>query len=224
MRIVYVTYLETCTLTAQTARTKSRETTLVSNLCKRVGLVHKLGERVSSKERVDNARNSLGIDKVCRLEHLIVTNVHTLTNGATHTSKTYGELVRQLLTYCAHAAVRKVVDIVNCSVRVNQLYEILDNLYDVFLGKDTNIHVCIQTKFLVNSVTAHVAKIVAFVREEEVEDYLTCTCIIGRVCIAKLTIDVVYGLLFRVAWVLGKRVEDNRKLRSSFLILVKKNC
>ena len=40
--IVYVTNLETGTLTAQTARTQCRETTLVGHLSQRVRLVHEL--------------------------------------------------------------------------------------------------------------------------------------------------------------------------------------
>ena len=53
--IVNVTHLEASTLTRQTARTKSRKTTLVSNLGQGVGLVHELRQRVRSEERVDDA-------------------------------------------------------------------------------------------------------------------------------------------------------------------------
>ena len=48
--VVYVTHLETGTLTRQTTRTQSRQTALVSHLGKRVGLVHELAQRVGSEE------------------------------------------------------------------------------------------------------------------------------------------------------------------------------
>ena len=53
--IVYVTHLETCTLARQATRAKGRQTALVRNFSKRVGLVHKLRQRVGSEERVDDA-------------------------------------------------------------------------------------------------------------------------------------------------------------------------
>ena len=55
MCIVNVTNLETCALTRQTTRTQCGETALVSNLGKRVGLVHKLGKRIGSEECIDDA-------------------------------------------------------------------------------------------------------------------------------------------------------------------------
>ena len=162
----------------------------MGHLCQRVGLIHKLAQRVSSEERIYNARNSLCIDKVCRLEHLIVAHIHTLTNGAAHTCQSDRELVAQLLTYSAHTTVRQVVNIIHIGIRVNQLNEIFDNLDDIILGQDSHIHVGIQTKFLVDTIATNLAQVVALVREEEVLEHFTGAGIIGRVSITQLTIDV----------------------------------
>ncbi len=78
--VVNVSNLEACTLTRQTAGTKGRHTALVGNLGQRVCLVHELRQRVRTEERVDHSRDSLGIDQVNGLEHLVVADVHLLTD------------------------------------------------------------------------------------------------------------------------------------------------
>ena len=103
--VVDVAHLEAGALTRQTARAKGRQTALVCDLGKRVGLVHELRQRVGSEERVDDARYRLGVDQVGRGEHLIVAHVHALADGAAHARKTDGELVAQLLAHRAHATV-----------------------------------------------------------------------------------------------------------------------
>ena len=77
----------------------------MSDFGKRVGLVHKLRQLVGSEERVDNRRQSLRVDKVDGCEHLVVADVHTLADGACHTSETYAELVVKLFAYGAYTTV-----------------------------------------------------------------------------------------------------------------------
>ena len=103
--IVHVAHLKTGTLTRQTTGTQGGETTLVSHLGQRVGLVHELRQRVGTKERVDDARDGLGINQVSGREHLIVAHVHTLTDSTAHTCQTDGELVAQLLAYRTYTTV-----------------------------------------------------------------------------------------------------------------------
>ena len=134
MRVVNVAHLETSTLTRKTTRTESRKAALVRYLGKGVGLVHELREGVGAEERVYNARNGFGVNQVGGCEHLVVAYVHTFANGAAHTGQSDRELVSQLFAHGAHAAVAQVVDVVNGSVRVNQLNEILDNLDNIVFG------------------------------------------------------------------------------------------
>ena len=114
--VMHVTHLESGTLTRQTSRTKCRQTTLVSNLGKRVSLVHELRQRVCAEERVDYTRYGLGIDKIGRGEHFIVAHVHPLPYSAAHTCQSDRELIAQLLADSTHTTVRQVVDIVDCSL------------------------------------------------------------------------------------------------------------
>ena len=56
-----------------------------------------------------------------------------------------------------------MVDIVDSSVRVNELDEILDNLYDVVTCKNANIHISIQTELLVDTVATYLAKVISLI-------------------------------------------------------------
>ena len=219
--IVYVTNLETCTLTRQTTRTEGRKTTLVSYLSQWVGLVHELWQWVCTEEWVDNTRDGLGIDQICWCKHLIVTNVHTLTDCTAHTCQTDRELVSQLLANGTNTTVRQVVDIINCSTWVDELNQIFDNLDDIVLSQNTDIHICIETQLLINTVATYLTQIITLVWEEQVLEYFACTGIISRISITQLTINVVDSLLFRVTWVLCQCIEDDGKLVSSlYLFLV----
>ena len=85
MSIVNVSNGEACALSSKTARSKSGETTLMSNLGKRVRLVHELRELIGTKERTYYRANSLGINKICRTKHFIIPHIHTLTDSTSHT-------------------------------------------------------------------------------------------------------------------------------------------
>ena len=200
--IVYVANLETCTLTWQTTRAKSRQTTLVSNLGKWVCLVHELAQRIGSKERVDNAWDSLRINKVSRSEHFIVTNVHTLTNSAAHACQTNGKLIGKLFSYRAHTAVTQVVDIINSGIGINQLDEIFYDFNNIVFSQHTGIHVCVEPQLLIDTVTSYLTEVITLIREEQVLEDFTCTGIICRISIAQLAIDVVDGFFLWVAGIL----------------------
>ena len=85
MGIVYVTYLEACTLTGQTARTEGREASLVGNLSQRIRLVHELRQGIRTEEGVHDRGESLCVDQIGRYEDFVVTYIHTLTYGTSHT-------------------------------------------------------------------------------------------------------------------------------------------
>ena len=103
-----------------------------------------------------------------------------------------------------------MVDIVNGSLGVDELNEVLDNLDDILLGQHTDIHLGIQAELLVDTVAAYITQVIALVREEQVLDDLTGTGIIGRISITQLTIDVEHSFLLRVRGILLQRVEDDR--------------
>ena len=116
-----------------------------------------------------------------------------------------------------------MVDIVNCCTRVDQLNKIFNDLNNIFLSQDTNINVSIKIQFLIDTITTYLTQIITLIREEQVLENLTCTCVICRISITQLTIDIVNSFLLRVTWILCQSIEDNSKLVGSFLILMKQN-
>ena len=113
-----------------------------------------------------------------------------------------------------------MVDIVDSSVRVDQLDKILDNLDDIILSKNAYVRVGVETELLVDTVAAYLAKIVALVREEKVLEHLASRSVVGWVGVAQLAIDVKHSFLLRVRRVLSKSVEDDGILVGSLGILV----
>ena len=102
-----------------------------------------------------------------------------------------------------------MVDIIDSCLGVHELDQILDNLNDILLRQHADIHIRVQTQFLVDTIATYITQIVTFVGEEQVLDHLTGTGIIGRICITQLTVDVEHGLLLRVRRVFLQGVEDD---------------
>ena len=223
MGVVYVAHLETSTLAAQTAGAESRETALVSDLGQRVCLVHELAQGVGAEERVDDAGDGLGVDEVGGCEHLIITHIHALADGAAHTGQTDGKLVGQLLAYSAHAAVGEVVDIIDLCLGIDQLNEVLDNLNNIFTRKHTHVGIRIEVELAVDAVATYVAQVVALLGEEEVVDDFARTGIVGGVGITQLAIDVEHSFLLGVGRILGQRVEDDAVVAAVGVFLMYEN-
>jgi len=110
--IVHVAHLESCTLTRETAGAEGRHTALVRDLGQRVGLVHELRKGVGAEESVDYRRDGLCVDQVDRSKHFVVAHIHAFADCTRHTREAYCELVVELLTNGAHAAVAQMVDVV----------------------------------------------------------------------------------------------------------------
>ena len=137
--VVDVSHLKTCAVTTDTARAKSRETTFVSDLCQRIGLVHKLGQRVGPKEGIDHAADRLRIDQIDRGEDLIVPHIHTLADRTGYASEADAKLLIELLADGADAAVAQVVDIIDVGTTILQLHKIVNDGDDILIGEDLRI-------------------------------------------------------------------------------------
>ena len=223
VRVVHVAHLETGAVTRQTARTQGRETALVRDLGQRVDLVHELRKLRGAEEGVDDRRQRLGVNQVHRREDLVVAHVHALADRARHAHEAHGELIRQLLAHSAHAAVRQVIDIVDVGLRVDELDQVLDDGDDVLARQRADGRVDVQTQLLVDAEAAHVAQVVALVREEELLDDVARGRLIGRLRGAQLPVDVEDGLLLGVAGVLLQGVVDDREVDAREVLLVQED-
>ena len=193
------------------------------NLRQRVLLIHKLAQCVRAKIGIDNRRNSLVVNQVGRREHLVITDVHTLTDGTSHTSQTYTELIVELFTDGADTTVRQVVYIVHIGVRVNQLNKVLDNLYYIIVGKRALTHWRFHIKFAIDTITSYLSEVISFFGEEEVLYHFARCRFVSRFCITQLTIDVQHSLFFRVRRVFLQGIEDNRILGFTRFLFVQQN-
>ena len=79
---------------------------------------------------------------------------------------------------------------------------------DIFLGEHTGLKIRVKPQFLIDPVTAYLSKVVSLVREKEFIYDISCSCFIGWFSISKLTINIYYCLLFRVAGIFLKCVID----------------
>ncbi len=116
-----------------------------------------------------------------------------------------------------------MVDIIHISVGVDELHEILDDLDHVLLGQYVYIVRNRHVELAVDTIAAYLAQVVTLLAKEQVLDHLACCCIISRLCVTQLAIDIEHSLLLRVRGVLLQGVEDDREVALASLLLVEQN-
>ena len=195
----------------------------MSNFCQWVCLVHELRQCICSEERVNYRRNCFCINQINRSKYFIIANIHTLTNSTRHTSQTNSKLIRKLFADSTYTTVTQVVDIINICFRVNQLYQIFNDFNNILFCQHLDIHIRIQIQFFIDTVTAYLTQVITFFREEQVVNYLTCTCIIRRISITQLTVNIQHCFFFRVTWVFLQCVEYNRIIRRICIFIMNKD-
>ena len=125
MGVMYISNLEACTLTRQTARTKGRQTTLMSQLSQWVVLIHELRQLGGTKKFLDSCHNRTNIDQGRRIGYILL-HGHALLDYPLHTGKTNAELVLQQLAYRANTTVAQMVNIISLAYTMHQIQQIAD--------------------------------------------------------------------------------------------------
>ena len=126
VRVVYVSNLEGCTVTGQTAGAEGRHTALVRQLCQRVVLVHELRERRGTEEFLDRGSYRTDIDQALRGYHVEVLDGHALADDALHAGEADADLVLEQLAYAAQTAVAQMVNVVYRADAVAQVEQVAD--------------------------------------------------------------------------------------------------
>ena len=103
----------------------------MSQLTKRVVLVHELGQLGRSEELFDSCGNRLDVDQGLRGNVILILGGHTLTNDSLQSGKTDAVLVLKQLTYGTDTTVTQMVDIVVISDAVLQMHVIVDGSDDI---------------------------------------------------------------------------------------------
>ena len=114
VRRMHVADFKSGSLAAQAARSKGRETPLMRDLRKRIGLIHELRQLAAAEKFPDGGHDRLGVDQVVRhgRGHFLVDR-HLLLDRPLHADQADAELVFEQFTDGAHAAVAQVIDIVH---------------------------------------------------------------------------------------------------------------
>ena len=126
VRVVYVSNLEGCTVTGQTAGAEGGQTALVGQLSQRVVLIHELGQRRGTEELLDGRSHRADVDQSLRRNNVQILNGHALADNALHAGEADAELVLQQLAHAAQTAVAQMVDIVNRADAVTKVEQIAD--------------------------------------------------------------------------------------------------
>jgi hypothetical protein len=103
---------------------RGRNTPLVRDFRKRVGLVEELRQLAGSEERVDDRRKRTRIDQVNGVNTSLSRTFIRSRMVRAIRAKTYAKLGVQLLAYRAYTAVAQVVNVVNFRLLVHQADEI----------------------------------------------------------------------------------------------------
>ena len=167
---VYVADFEACALAGQTARAKSRYTTLVGNLGQRIVLIHELGQLAGTEEFLNRCSDRLGIDQVLRHQAFAFGHGQTLFDRALNTDQTDAELVFGHFANRANAAVTQMVDIVNHALAVTDVDQGPEHLDDVFLAQDAGAFNLFATDAAVELHATDRRKVVTIAAEEQVRE------------------------------------------------------
>ena len=117
---MHVAHFEAGTFARQSAWTKCRQATLVSNLTQRVGLIHELRQLRRTKKLTDRRGCRLRVDQIVRHNGVDIDRAHPLANGAFHAQQANTILVFHQFADGANTTVAEVIDIVDLAATVLQ--------------------------------------------------------------------------------------------------------
>ena len=129
--VVYVSNFEASSLSGQTARSQSRQSSLVSQFCQWVCLVHKLGQLGTSEEFLNRSCYRTNVHQRLWSRDFDILRSHSFFNCSFHSSKTDTELVLQQFTYSSQSSVTQVVDIINCTDTIVQVQNVGNRRNDI---------------------------------------------------------------------------------------------
>ncbi len=131
VRVVYVSNFESGSFSGKTARSECRKSSLVSQLSKRVVLVHELRQLGASEELLDCCRYRPNIHQSLRSRNVDVLSGHSFLYDSLHSRKTDSELVLEKLSNSSQTTVAEMVYIVSCSDAIVEVEDIADRCDDI---------------------------------------------------------------------------------------------
>ena len=132
--IVYISNLESGTVSGQTAGAQCRQTSLVRQLTQRVILIHELRQLGRSEEFLHCCGYRFDIDQRLGRDLLSIVCGHTLAYHSLHSGQTDTILVLQQFTYRTDTSVAQMIDIIIVAQTVLQMHIVVDGSQNVFLS------------------------------------------------------------------------------------------
>ncbi len=195
MSRMHVADFETGALASKTARSERREPALVGNLAQRIGLIHELRELRRAEELLDDRRGRLVVDELLRHQGFDILKAHALFDRAFHPNEADTELILDQLSNCAHAAIAKMVDIVNLAVAVLELHQVADDLEDVLAAERALLERYVNLELVIQLETSDLGEIVTLGVEEQVVEKSGCGFLRRRIAGAEPSVDLDDGFL-----------------------------
>src|SRR6185369_5926543 len=190
VRRMHVAHVEAGTLARETARSESRETTLVRDLGQRIGLVHELAELARAEELLDDRADRLVVDQLLRHQRLEILQAHALADRALHAQEADAVLVLDQLSDGPYAAVAEMVDVVDRAVAVLQQDQIVHDEEDVLAAKRALLERHVDGPLVVDLEASDRRQVVLVGIEEQVVEERRRGVERGRIARTQAPVDV----------------------------------
>ncbi len=198
----------------QTTRSQGRETTLVSEARKGVGLIHELRQLRRAKELFDSCHNGANVDERLRRDVIGILGCHALAHHALHTAHTDAELVLQQLAHGTHATIAKVVDVVHFlgGIAVTQSQQVTKGSHDILWGEHVDAFSHVKIELLVDLVAAYASQVVALRIEVQAVQKRTGSIHCGRLAGALTLVELDERLFTGLGSIRGQGVSQHVRL------------
>ena len=157
---VNIPHFKAGTFTGQSSGSQCGQSTLMSHLGQRVGLIHELGQLRSTKKFLDSSGHRLGIYQVMGHQGLDFLQAHTLLDGTLHPDQSHAVLIFTELTHRAYPPVTEMINIITVTQIIFQPYQVLDTKKNIIFCQSPMLNRGIHSKLGVNLVAADHGKII----------------------------------------------------------------
>src|SRR5260221_4983498 len=197
-------------VTAQTARPERRQAAFVREFGERIDLIHELRQLAPAKEIADHGGKRLRIDELLRHHRLdaLIEQRHAFLDEAFGARQADAALVGEQFAHRADATAAQMVNVVHAALALFELEQIFRRRRQVFLGQDAGI-VVLETKLLVDLVTAHAAQIITLRVKEQTLEQRPGVRRRRRISRTQTTVDVLERLFFVLGRIFLEALDDD---------------
>ena len=202
---VNVADFEAGALARKTAGAKRGEAALVRDFAERIGLIHELRQLRGAEELLDDGGSRLVVDQLLRHQGLDILQAHALLDRALHPDQADAELVLDQLADGAHAAIAKMVDIVDLAVAVLELHQVADDFEDVLAAQRALLERHVDLELVIELEAADLGQVVTLGVEEQVVEEGGRGFLRRRIAGTQAPVDLDDGFFGRAELVLRER-------------------